>query len=529
MSRFNDFLSRADAPDLQELIGQRTVQLIAAMTGDVPRPTTLRRTLLIQRSPEELLNEKTSRNLIIDLLSSDEATKLCELLDRAGQADPWGTLKSANPRANQMDVFLGFFGVVATEQKAEIEYSTVSEVEPVYSLFAHQKDAVSNIETLFRDGHRKVFLHMPTGSGKTRTAMHLITNHLRQHQETVVFWLAHSEELCAQAAEEFEKAWKSQGDRSVQIYRLWGGNQIEPAEFKDGLVIASLQTAYSRQIRTGNWLAIAGDNTSFVIMDEAHQAIAETYQLVLDALIARRAILLGLSATPGRTWNDPEQDRILADYFDQKKVTLEIPGYASPVEYLIDKEYLARPEFRTIEVDTPHGIEDFDQFSSEFEIPNEILKRLAEDQIRTIKIIRQVIDLVRRHKRLIVFATTVEHSVELANVLETQEIACRSVTSKSSTVHRQQAIAWFKQDTDDVRVITNFGVLTQGFDAPKTSAALIARPTTSLVLYSQMVGRATRGLKAGGNATAEILTVVDTCLPGFGDIAQAFGNWEDVW
>ena len=151
------------------------------------------------------------------------------------------------------------------------------------------------------------------------------------------------------------------------------------------------------------------------------------------------------------------------------------------------------------------------------------------DQIRTIKIIRQVIDLVRRHKRLIVFATTVEHSVELANVLETQEIACRSVTSKSSTVHRQQAIAWFKQDTDDVRVITNFGVLTQGFDAPKTSAALIARPTTSLVLYSQMVGRATRGLKAGGNATAEILTVVDTCLPGFGDIAQAFGNWEDVW
>jgi superfamily II DNA or RNA helicase len=196
---------------------------------------------------------------------------------------------------------------------------------------------------------------------------------------------------------------------------------------------------------------------------------------------------------------------------------------------LIDREYLARPEFRTIEVDTNLGIEDLHQFSSEFEIPNEILKRLAEDQLRTIKIIHQVIDLVRRHKRLLVFATTVEHSVELANVLETQEIPCRSVTSKSSTAHRQQAIAWFKQDTDDVRVITNFGVLTQGFDAPKTSAALIARPTKSLVLYSQMVGRATRGPKAGGNANAEIVTVVDTDLPGFGNMAEAFGNWEDVW
>lgn len=78
-------------------------------------------------------------------------------------------------------------------------------------------------------------------------------------------------------------------------------------------------------------------------------------------------------------------------------------------------------------------------------------------------------------------------------------------------------------------VICNFGVLTTGFDAPSVSAALIARPTRSLVLYSQMVGRATRGPRAGGNPTAEIVTVVDPELPGFGDLAEAFTNWEDVW
>jgi len=78
-------------------------------------------------------------------------------------------------------------------------------------------------------------------------------------------------------------------------------------------------------------------------------------------------------------------------------------------------------------------------------------------------------------------------------------------------------------------VICNYGVLTTGFDAPNTSATVIARPTKSLVLYSQMVGRATRGPKAGGNVTCEISTVVDIGLPGFGDLAEAFTNWEDVW
>ena len=79
------------------------------------------------------------------------------------------------------------------------------------------------------------------------------------------------------------------------------------------------------------------------------------------------------------------------------------------------------------------------------------------------------------------------------------------------------------------RVLVNYGILATGFDAPNTSAALIARPTKSLVLYSQMVGRALRGTRVGGNAQAEIVTVVDTALPGFGDQAKAFSNWEDVW
>ena len=78
-------------------------------------------------------------------------------------------------------------------------------------------------------------------------------------------------------------------------------------------------------------------------------------------------------------------------------------------------------------------------------------------------------------------------------------------------------------------VLCNYGILTTGFDAPKTSCAVITRPTSSLVLYSQMVGRAIRGEKVGGNKEAEIVTVVDTSLPGFESLASTFFNWDDVY
>jgi superfamily II DNA or RNA helicase len=103
-----------------------------------------------------------------------------------------------------------------------------------------------------------------------------------------------------------------------------------------------------------------------------------------------------------------------------------------------------------------------------------------------------------------------------------------SITSKSGA-ERGEAISAFKDDAENPKILCNFGVLTTGFDAPKTSAALIARPTSSLVLYSQMVGRAMRGISAGGNTSCEIVTVVDPRLPGFGSVTQSFTNWEDVW
>jgi superfamily II DNA or RNA helicase len=94
---------------------------------------------------------------------------------------------------------------------------------------------------------------------------------------------------------------------------------------------------------------------------------------------------------------------------------------------------------------------------------------------------------------------------------------------------RDTAIRMYKTTVPVTRVLVNYGVLTTGFDAPQTSAVVIARPTRSLVLYSQMVGRGIRGPKAGGNKKAVVVTVVDPSVPAFGSIAAAFTHWEDLW
>jgi superfamily II DNA or RNA helicase len=123
----------------------------------------------------------------------------------------------------------------------------------------------------------------------------------------------------------------------------------------------------------------------------------------------------------------------------------------------------------------------------------------------------------------------VSHAYLLAGILVARGHDAKTITGETPIARRERYIRQFKKDNPHRMVLCNYGVLTTGFDAPKTSAAVIARPTRSLVLYSQMVGRAIRGPRANGNHEAEIVTVVDTTLPGFGSVTDAFKNWEDVW
>lgn len=530
---FEELLGRADSAILQDLLGASVVRLLQALDPELARPQALRATLLSLRPPMELLLDPEGRRVLLELLRPEEAVRLCDYLEAQSAPDPFAALLALRVRRGSptATLLLSFFAL--SEPSADAAPAAPPDaVAGGYELFTHQRTAVRSTVRMCQSHPYRALIHMPTGSGKTRTAMSFIGDHLRTVEPTLVVWFAASEELCDQAADEFGHAWAQVGNRSLPLLRWWGTPELPTAYPADAMVIAGLAKLYARAITDPAWLARLGDHTSLVVFDEAHQAIAPSYRHVVDAMAARNPglRLVGLTATPGRTWDDPDEDARLAEYFGGHKVTLEIEGYSNPVDYLIEQGYLARPRFRSIQRAGPVLTDrEREQIAADLELPRSLLKKLADDHLRNLAIAHEVRSLSRAHRRILVFSATVEHAELLAVVLAAIGIPARGVTTRTSILRRREAIGWYRQESSDVRVLTNFGVLTTGFDAPKTSAAVIARPTKSLVLYSQMVGRATRGVLAKGNREAEIVTVVDLALPGFRTLSEAFSNWEDVW
>jgi len=532
---FDGFLSRADDQTLQTLIGSPSVRLLRLLDPSMATPSRLRDLLIRLRTPEGLLLAKDSRNLLVDLLRPQEAKILATVLDQPSNGDCYKRLKEVtiSTGSERERALFDFFELSVPSKEERDELPSTESTSSAYPLFPHQRQAAREIKQLLQHEPRRALLHMPTGSGKTRTAMNIIADHLRASEPTTVIWLAYSEELCEQAVDEFQKAWQYLGDREVKIHRYWGSYELDPDAVHDGLVVAGLSKLYTTLKKSLKFIGTIGSRSSLVVMDEAHQAVAQTYRLTLDALVLPfpQTALLGLTATPGRTWSDIAADEELSDFFARRKVTLRIPDYDNPVDYLVSEGYLAKANYRTLLHEsglnlTPADLRFVEQ---ELDLPQRILNQLAEDEQRNLRIILEVETLTKRHRRILVFAINVEHSRLLASVLQARGYNAASISGNTPPAERDRLICSFKNAEPETKILCNFGVLTTGFDAPQTSAAVIARPTKSLVLYSQMVGRAIRGIRAGGNETAEIVTVVDTQLPGFGAVAEAFTNWEDIW
>ncbi len=534
--RFSELLSRADDETLQLLLGQAPMKLLLTLDRQLSTPQRLRNLILQIYSAEGLLLSSEKRQILFDLLPKESAEFLHNVLGLPRNGNTYSELKLARFRqgSERERALFDFFGLSVPLLEVREQTPATRIGTGQYSLFAHQRAAARDVIHALEENPNRVVLHMPTGAGKTRVAMSVIADHLRKHEPTLVIWLANSEELCEQSASEFERAWGCLGNRDVGVYRFWGNRELSLDSVHDGLLIGGLAKMYSATKQKLEFIMELAGRTSLVVIDEAHSAIAETYQLILDTLVKMphpNPGLLGLTATPGRTWTDIEIDEELSKFFARRKVALQIDNYRNPVDYLVDEQYLARVHYSPLYHDGGAKISDADirKVRDSFDIPDSILKRLAEDELRNLAIISRLEVLAKHHKRILVFAATVTHADVLAAVLQMKGYDAESVTAKTPQIQRSRMIERYKQDTPEVRILCNFGVLTTGFDAPLTSAALIARPTKSLVLYSQMVGRAIRGPEAGGNLSAEIVTVVDYNFPGFESVAEAFNNWEDIW
>jgi len=531
---FSDVLSRAGDDGFQELLGSSTVRLLKNLDSDLARASSMRQIFEELYSPVEVLRNNTLRKIFFTLLKTEEAIELCGLIYSNPPSSPFeGLTRLSFVKASDTEkMIFDYFSVPHPEDESKALELNIKDLAAQRANRFYQLEAINEVLALYSSKETRVLLHMPTGSGKTRTAMQIIVRMLQENPEKIVIWLAYSEELCEQAAQEFEQAWVSQGDRDIQVQRFWGDYNDSDGFITEGFMVAGLSKMHSLVKKADPRLPKLADSACLVVIDEAHQAIAETYQLVLEILAKNLdSRILGLTATPGRTWNDPDKDALLADFFNRTKVTLKINGYDSPITYLIDEGYLAQPEFEKLEISNQNLFSpgELRELQKALEIPTHILKKLGEDDIRNLKIITKLEDLVKSHKRILVFAATVEHSALLASVLQARGHSAFSVTGTTSSFDRQRVIAKYRSDSDEPIILCNYSVLTTGFDAPRTSCAFIARPTGSLVLYSQMIGRALRGPQSNGNKVAKIVTVVDTALPGFRSPSEAFMNWEDVW
>lgn len=532
---FQDLLSRCDTEVFQKFLGDSCTRLLALLDPTMSSPAFLRRLVQESLGAQGLLLSPSTRTQLLLLLRPEEALRLCIVLGVNGHSDPYATLSACPiPRNSPREAALfNFFELPPPPEDVVEVVPTESRTASSYPLFDHQRRASRKVLHQVRTTPHRVLLHMPTGSGKTRTAMNVICDHLRSHEPTVVIWLASSEELCSQAEDEFMKSWSLLGDRVMTLKRFWGPHQLHLDEFHDGIIIAGLPKLVQFAKRDFPRIGELGAKTSLVVLDEAHQAVAPHYKHVIEALLAHRSDVgfIGLSATPGRTWNDVAADEQLAIFFTRRKVGLEIPGFGNPVDYLVQEGYLAKATFVPLLYQPGLRLTeaDLEKLSAALDVPESLLERLGDDEKRNLAIITKIEELVKRHQRIIVFAASVAHAHLISNVLRARGHDASAITTKTGSQERVRRIETFKSPKQGCIVLCNYGVLTTGFDAPQTSCAVITRPTKSLVLYSQMVGRAIRGPKAGGNQQAEIITVVDQELPGFGAVAEAFANWEDIW
>lgn len=476
---------------------------------------------------EILIGDSQGRRLVLQLVPDEKKPELESYVERnvgPSDADKWTDAEVRRMR--------DFFAL----DEERVVPAAVPPTEPItacYGLFEHQRNAVRRLKPLLTEDERRAVLHLPTGVGKTRTAMHIVCDVFRTVEPSVVVWLASGKELLEQAVFDFKQAWKHLGNRPLQIGTMWGERTPDLNSFSDGFLAVGLAKGWAMISRIDpDWASRLSRRVRLVVFDEAHQSIARTHRWITDDLtLDYRCALLGLTATPGRTWADIDKDGQLADFFCDNKVTLDVPE-KNPIKYLIKNEYLAQPVFRTLLSEPGISINDseLNRIAGLLDIPLEIVSSLSISKQYIAAVLGAIVQLLQAgHRRILVFAATVDQAQMLTAILVARDIRSEVVTAVTPVRIRDSAIRSFKADDDTPMVLVNYGVLTTGFDAPKASAAVIARPTKSLVLYSQMVGRVIRGPKAGGTKTCEILTVVDPSLPGFGDVAKAFLNWEDVW
>jgi len=341
-----------------------------------------------------------------------------------------------------------------------------------FTLRPYQQEAVDATLTHFRKSDESAVIVLPTGAGKS-----LVIAELARLAKRKILVLTHVKELV------------EQNHAKYQSYGLEGGvfsAGLKRKENRHQVTFASVQSVSANldQFR---------DEYSLIIIDECHRVSGEEtsqYQRIIELLRQQNDSLkvLGLTATPYRLamgWIYRFHYRGFVRSDEDKPFQHCI--FELPLSYMINRGFLTKPEL----VNAAVAQYDFsalaqDRFGEYAE--KDVNQLLSKHQRVTRAIIEQVMELAAQRKGVMIFAATVDHAREITGYLPEHHTAL--ITGATDLNERALLIQRFKQR--QLKYLVNVSVLTTGFDAPHVDFIAILRPTQSVSLYQQIVGRGLR-------------------------------------
>lgn len=331
----------------------------------------------------------------------------------------------------------------------------------------YQLNAIQAAISLILMGKRRLILLSPTGSGKTVMAAMLVLRAIAKGKR--VLFLAHRRELIEQTVDKLVAA----GVLNFGV--IMAGNRLNNANAP--VQVASIQTLIRRELPPAD----------LILIDECHRAAARQYQSVIANY--PKAVVIGLTATPERT-----DGKGLDDLFDDMVVVETVPN-------LIEQGYLVKPTCYVGPTADLSGVRtkrgDYDE------------QQLAEAMDKP----KLTGDIIANWKRLAngrptaVFAVNVAHAEHLAAEFRAAGVSAAMVSGETPRAEREAIIADWRAGY--ITVVVNVYVFVEGFDFPEMECVVLARPTQSISLFLQAVGRVMR--PAPGKAGALILDHAGCC------------------
>ncbi|UPT74149.1 MAG: DEAD/DEAH box helicase family protein [Elusimicrobiota bacterium] len=539
---------------MQTLLGKdlvRNLPLLQQSADDSYQSERHLASLLMGKYRSGLLGEDAVRKELLKTLTDEEIRQL--FLDSAtAQPIPYArpeALRILSPLPFSGEYARGLIEILGLDDsylpqpnERPIPFEVVQVQWPNYQLHPYQRNVCDKIFDAAKAGEKRLLVHMPTGAGKTRTTLEAIIAAWQAEGATdsFVIWLAPSMELCEQAAGTLRALWPHRGQRPLTVHRVWRTVRPDLDLDTNGFVIASTSTLNALLNGTAEERDIVRTlrkRAFCVVFDEAHHALAKTYHTLVESLVGENRAsgwvpsLIGLTATPGRGVTQ-ESNLALAEVFGGNKVTIDIGQLPdalpdeTPIAYLQRQSYLAR--LKHYELDTGVEITAVEQQEQGKDIPRAALRDLSSNIDRNKLLVAAIKREVEDKRPALIFTCGTEHSRILSAILGYQGINAVAIESNTPAHVRARAIEGFKKADGSVPVLLNYDILSTGFDAPALRTLIVARPIFSVILYSQILGRALRGPKMGGQAECRVIDLRDNFerIPG---VDHAFSYFDEFW